>query len=112
MNERCIALCVFLTDLHWQLRRQSCTMEKERAAQGGSRAESATRKGERMAFTHLHVHTEYSLLDGAARIRDVVARAKELGMESLAITDHGVKNVRSRGLSRSSAARSIRRRGG
>lgn len=42
-----------------------------------------------MAFTHLHVHTEYSLLDGAARIRDLVARAKELGMESLAITDHG-----------------------
>ena len=43
-----------------------------------------------MAFTHLHVHTEYSLLDGAARITDVVARAKELGMDSLAITDHGV----------------------
>ena len=46
-----------------------------------------------MAFTHLHVHTEYSLLDGAARIKDVVARAKELGMESLAITDHGVMEV-------------------
>ena len=43
-----------------------------------------------MAFTHLHVHTEYSLLDGAARIKDVFARAKELGMDSLAITDHGV----------------------
>ena len=43
-----------------------------------------------MAFTHLHVHSEYSLLDGACRIRDVVARAKELGMDSLAITDHGV----------------------
>ena len=42
-----------------------------------------------MAFTHLHVHTEYSLLDGAARIKDLVARAKELGMESIAITDHG-----------------------
>ena len=42
-----------------------------------------------MAFTHLHVHTEFSLLDGAARIPDLVARAKELGMESLAITDHG-----------------------
>ncbi len=42
-----------------------------------------------MSFTHLHVHTEYSLLDGAARIKDVVARAKELGMTSLAITDHG-----------------------
>ena len=43
-----------------------------------------------MAFTHLHVHTEYSLLDGASRIPDLVARAKELGMDSLAITDHGV----------------------
>ncbi|MBQ9059910.1 MAG: DNA polymerase III subunit alpha, partial [Firmicutes bacterium] len=43
-----------------------------------------------MAFTHLHVHTEYSLLDGASRIGDIVSRAKELGMDSLAITDHGV----------------------
>ena len=43
-----------------------------------------------MAFTHLHVHTEYSLLDGAARIKDLVAAAKEAGMNSLAITDHGV----------------------
>ncbi len=43
-----------------------------------------------MSFTHLHVHSEYSLLDGAARISDLVARAKELGMDSLAITDHGV----------------------
>ena len=42
-----------------------------------------------MGFTHLHLHTEYSLLDGAARIKDVVKRAKELGMTSLAITDHG-----------------------
>ncbi|MCI8550739.1 MAG: DNA polymerase III subunit alpha [Lachnospiraceae bacterium] len=43
-----------------------------------------------MAFTHLHVHTEYSLLDGSSKIRELVARAKELGMDSLAITDHGV----------------------
>ena len=43
-----------------------------------------------MAFTHLHVHTEYSLLDGASRISNLVSRAKELGMDSLAITDHGV----------------------
>ena len=43
-----------------------------------------------MAFTHLHVHSEYSLLDGASRIKELVARAKELGMDSLAITDHGV----------------------
>ncbi len=40
-------------------------------------------------FTHLHVHTEYSLLDGAGRIKDIVARAAEMGMDSLAITDHG-----------------------
>lgn len=43
-----------------------------------------------MAFTHLHVHTEYSLLDGAARIKDLVEQARKLGMDSLAITDHGV----------------------
>ena len=43
-----------------------------------------------MAFTHLHVHTEYSLLDGSSKIEELVARAKELGMDSLAITDHGV----------------------
>ena len=42
-----------------------------------------------MTFTHLHVHTEYSLLDGAARIGELVERAKNLGMDSLAITDHG-----------------------
>lgn len=41
-------------------------------------------------FTHLHVHTEYSLLDGAAKISALVSRAKELGFDSLAITDHGV----------------------
>ncbi len=41
-------------------------------------------------FTHLHLHTEYSLLDGACRIEEVISRAKELGQTSLAITDHGV----------------------
>ncbi len=41
-------------------------------------------------FTHLHVHTQYSLLDGAAKISDLIAYAKDLGMDSLAITDHGV----------------------
>src|SRR3990172_4475974 len=41
-------------------------------------------------FTHLHVHTEFSLLDGMCRIPQLVARAKELGMDSLALTDHGV----------------------
>lgn len=43
-----------------------------------------------MNFTHLHVHTEYSLLDGSSKIGELVGRAKELGMDSLAITDHGV----------------------
>ena len=43
-----------------------------------------------MAFAHLHVHTEYSLLDGACRIKDLVKRVKALGMTSCAVTDHGV----------------------
>jgi len=43
-----------------------------------------------MAFTHLHVHTEYSLLDGSNKIKEYVKRVKELGMTSAAITDHGV----------------------
>jgi DNA polymerase-3 subunit alpha len=43
-----------------------------------------------MNFTHLHVHTGYSLLDGAGKIKEMVARAVELGFDSLAITDHGV----------------------
>ena len=40
-------------------------------------------------FTHLHVHTQYSLLDGAIRIPDLLAKCKEYGMDSVAITDHG-----------------------
>lgn len=43
-----------------------------------------------MSFTHLHVHTEYSLLDGSSKIKEITKRAAELGMDSLAITDHGV----------------------
>jgi DNA polymerase-3 subunit alpha len=43
-----------------------------------------------MSFVHLHVHTEYSLLDGSNKIKDYVSRVKELGMNSAAITDHGV----------------------
>ena len=42
-----------------------------------------------MGFAHLHVHTEYSLLDGSCKIKEIATRAKELGMEHLAITDHG-----------------------
>lgn len=41
-------------------------------------------------FTHLHVHSEYSLLDGSSKINELVSRTKELGMDSIAITDHGV----------------------
>ena len=59
-----------------------------------------------MAFTHLHVHSEYSLLDGACRIKDLVKRAAELGQTAVAITDHGVmygavafyKEAKSRGI--------------
>ena len=47
----------------------------------------------KVPFTHLHVHTEYSLLDGASKIDELVARTKELGMDSIAITDHGVMSV-------------------
>lgn len=43
-----------------------------------------------MPFTHLHVHTEYSLLDGSSKIKEITKRAAELGMDSLAITDRGV----------------------
>ena len=43
-----------------------------------------------MSFTHLHVHTEYSLLDGSSKIKEIIKQAKELNMDSLAITDHGV----------------------
>ena len=43
-----------------------------------------------MSFAHLHVHTEFSLLDGSNKIKEYVSRVKELGMNSAAITDHGV----------------------
>ena len=43
-----------------------------------------------MAFTHLHLHSEYSLLDGAIRLKDLPERLKALGMEACAVTDHGV----------------------
>ena len=42
-----------------------------------------------MSFVHLHVHSDYSLLDGAAKIGNLIKRAKELGMTALALTDHG-----------------------
>ena len=43
-----------------------------------------------MSFTHLHLHTQYSLLDGACRIGELVSYAKSIGQTSIAITDHGV----------------------
>ena len=43
-----------------------------------------------MSFTHLHLHTGYSLLDGSSKIKELVKRVKELGMDACAITDHGV----------------------
>ena len=42
-----------------------------------------------MSFTHLHLHTEYSLLDGLNKISELATRVKELGMDAVAITDHG-----------------------
>ena len=67
-----------------------------------------------MAFAHLHVHTEYSLLDGACRIKQLMGRVKELGQTAIAITDHGAmygvidfyKAAKRRGSSRSLAVRS------
>jgi len=55
----------------------------------GFRDSKATGAGKK-PFVHLHVHSEYSLLDGAARLEKLVSRAKELGMTALALTDHGV----------------------
>ena len=43
-----------------------------------------------MAFVHLHVHSEYSLLDGACRIGSMMDRVQELGQDAIALTDHGV----------------------
>src|SRR6266700_2853213 len=65
-------------------------------------------------FVHLHVHSEYSILDGACRIPDLVARAAELEMPAVSLTDHGsmagavqlFKHAAGTGVSRSSAARS------
>lgn len=49
-----------------------------------------TRRFGNMSFVHLHTHTEYSILDGANKIKDYIRRVKELGMNAAAITDHGV----------------------
>lgn len=57
---------------------------------GFDRVSEQKEKRKDMGFAHLHVHTEYSLLDGSNKIRECIARVKELGMDSIAITDHGV----------------------
>lgn len=70
-------------------------------------------------FVHLHVHSEYSLLDGACRIKQLIQRVKELGQDAVAITDHGAmygaidfyKEAKANGVRRSSGARSMSRRG-
>lgn len=49
-----------------------------------------THTQQQLPFTHLHVHTEYSLLDGSSKIKELIAMTKDLGMDSIAITDHGV----------------------
>lgn len=72
-----------------------------------------------MSFVHLHLHTEFSLLDGACRIKKLVERVKELGQDAVAITDHGCMYgvidftgpARPRGSNPSSAARSMWRHG-
>ena len=61
-----------------------------RTGRGGKTVSRGRGKRGGMAFTHLHVHTEYSLLDGSNKIKEYVKRVKELGMDSAAITDHGV----------------------
>ena len=71
-----------------------------------------------MSFAHLHVHTEYSLLDGSNKIKEYVKRIKELGMTAGAITDHGVmfgvidfyKEAKAAGINPVWAARSMWRR--
>lgn len=59
------------------------------SSQPGSRASSSTSSNSSDSFVHLHVHTEYSMLDGAARIGDLFTKAAEMGMPALATTDHG-----------------------
>ncbi|MFV0315119.1 MAG: DNA polymerase III subunit alpha, partial [Anaerotignum sp.] len=56
---------------------------------GGADLDFIEQNNETKPFVHLHVHTEYSLLDGSAKIKELVQRTKELGMDSIAVTDHG-----------------------
>ena len=101
----------------------SCWLWRQRARRRPKKARRDRRafprkEGCLMAFVHLHVHSEFSLLDGACRIGRLAARAKELGQTALAITDHGVmygvidfyRAAKAEGISPSSAARSMSHR--
>ncbi len=55
----------------------------------GEKTDGAIPKILNMKFVHLHVHSHYSLLDGLAKIDQIIARTKELGMDAIALTDHG-----------------------
>src|SRR5664279_4089361 len=66
--------------------RRVCGMTSEGPAAGGSSGSKVSRDD---SFVHLHVHTEYSMLDGAARLKDLFAGCEQLGMPALAMTDHG-----------------------
>ena len=57
--------------------------------EGGGDFMSAAAAGNRASFVHLHVHTEYSMLDGAARLKDLFTRCEQDGMPAIAMTDHG-----------------------
>ena len=59
-------------------------MENEKPAEG-----TFGRRWFNMSFAHLHVHTEYSPLDGLAKIKELIEKAKRLGQRGIAITDHG-----------------------
>ena len=78
--------CLVLTDIIITKKHRGGLCKTEASSAPTSQL---TTQGEVRMFTHLHAHTEYSLLDGVSRIPGMVARAKELEMEALAITDHG-----------------------
>lgn len=62
------------------------SVPEEKTAENSAKTASEDKKTE---FVHLHVHTEYSLLDGCMRIENMLDRCKELGMRAVAVTDHG-----------------------
>ena len=93
----CLQFLFAMTD-KFQYNKESSIKDKNSIKEESSikdknstRIENLIKEGEIMRpFVHLHVHTEYSLLDGAIRIKRIASRLKELGMDSIAMTDHGV----------------------